>query len=205
MWAHYTNNHKGFLIEFDETSSLFSDKKKYLFKIPYSNIRPVLGKRTMLNLINELIKTLKDGNAIAVEDLHRLSSIFYKSIDWKDEQECRLITLTDFADNLTKIGKKRNVYFKFGVDSRAINKLCSDYVALFNLPPESIKSIVFGCNVNQNLRRKIYNHIESNTNLSHVKLFQALIDNKEYKLVITEFNPRDVFSIFELRKKGLIK
>lgn len=203
MWAHYTKNHRGFLIEFDETNDFFRDKQKYLFKIPYSNIRPVLGKRTVLKLISELINTLKDGSVIDMENLHRLSSIFHKSIDWKDEQEWRLITLTDFADNLTKIEKKRKAYFSFGIDSPAINKIRSDYVAMFNLPPESIKSIIFGCNVNQKLRRNIYNLKEANSSLSHVVLYQALIDKKEYRLYTQEINPIEIFSVFELQKKGI--
>lgn len=204
MWAHYTKNHKGFLVEFDESDGFFQDNRKYLFKIPYSNIRPVLGKRTVLNLIKELITTLKTGSTIDIETFHKFSSVFYKSLDWKDEEEWRLISLTDLADNQIKNHKKGSVFFNFAPDSQAINKLCSDYVALFYLPPNAIKSITFGCNVSQKTRRKIFELKESNSLLSHLILYQAILDKKEYKLNTKELNPREIFSIFELRKKGLI-
>lgn len=179
MWAHYSKNHEGFLIEFDESSEFFLDKRKLLFKIPYSNLRPILSKKSVVELIYKLRESLKAGLVINEEDLLNLRAVFSKSIDWKDEQEWRLVTLTDFAEDIKKINKKKEVYYSFGTGSPAVRKLCSDYIALFKLPPECIKSIVFGYNVNQKIRRDIFLLKEANKSLVHLKLFQAFMDVKE--------------------------
>lgn len=204
MWAHYAENHRGFLIEFDETNDFFKDTRKILFKIPYSNIRPILSKQSVINLIQEIVTTLQKGDGVDLIDFQRLTTIFHKSIDWKEEHEWRLITLTNFSNNIDILKKTRSSYYSFGFDTPAINKIRSDYVALFDLPPESIKSITFGCNVNQNLRRKIYFLRESNRLFNHLKLYQALMDNKEYKLVTQEIKQEDIYTMHELKKKGII-
>lgn len=74
MWAHYADNHRGFVIQFDETHSFFHGDEivhglPRLAKVEYNNTRPVLSYSTLES-----------------------SQIFFrKSPAWELEKEVRLI------------------------------------------------------------------------------------------------------------------
>ena len=73
MWAHYSNNHKGFCLKF-KTSS-FGDKFKDIFEdIIYSKCRPILTPENLENL-----------------DFNVKEKMFIKSEEWAYEKEWRIL------------------------------------------------------------------------------------------------------------------
>jgi Protein of unknown function (DUF2971) len=80
MWAHYANNHNGFVIQFDETHEFFAptlhgEQALELTKVEYSVQRPVLSYSTI-----------------------NTPSLYYrKSPEWSCENEWRLVKLLDTA------------------------------------------------------------------------------------------------------------
>jgi hypothetical protein len=184
MWSHYAKDHSGFVIEFDENDSFFSDHGKLLFKIPYSNIRPVVEKKYVKQLCEELIENLSIGRIINLNDFQKFSVIFNKSIDWYIEKEWRLITLAKFSKIVS--GNNKMTYYSYHSDTPARNRLQSNYRSLFDLPPSSIKSIIFGYNMIIKTRNEIKNICKANVELEHVKLFESITDSMEYKLEFRE-------------------
>jgi hypothetical protein len=83
MWAHYAGNHRGFVVQFDETHPFFAatefeGQSLELTKIEYSSERPVLSFST-------------------INSPH----LYYrKSTEWSYEQEWRLIKLLPSADRV---------------------------------------------------------------------------------------------------------
>jgi len=58
----------------------------------------------------------------------------------------------------------------------------------FKLPPECITSIILGCSMKEKKRQSIYNLLNQKAYFNHVKLFQAIIDHKLFKLNFYEIN-----------------
>lgn len=101
MWAHYADSHRGFVIEFDETSPFFDrrvnadDELRYLRKVIYSRKRPSL--------------TLSD-----VED----GSIFLTKGDaWEYEAEWRMIVPLSDASKTIGAGPEAVHLFAFPADA----------------------------------------------------------------------------------------
>jgi len=85
MWAHYSQNHTGFVLEFDETHDFFQkrrfpdDEAGYLRKVVYTLERPT--RPTMIELTStDLFLT--------------------KGKDWEYEQEWRVLRLMEEADTV---------------------------------------------------------------------------------------------------------
>jgi hypothetical protein len=85
MWAHYSNNYKGFCLKFQ--TSLFGDKFKEIFEeIKYSKIRPILTPVDLENL-----------------NFNLKEKVFTKSEEWAYEHEWRIFaTVKSFPES--KIG-----------------------------------------------------------------------------------------------------
>lgn len=88
---------------------------------------------------------------------------FIKSLKWEYEAEWRmLIPLSD-----SKIMIEKQPY----------------PIHLFGFPPESVKEVVFGTRISREDKKAIQS-IMSDRKLSHIKLYQANLDNTSYKIVI---------------------
>lgn len=92
MWANYADNHRGCIIEFDETHEYFKNFPYPKIKIPYSDNRVAID-------INKFAKSIESiiANTDTEEDL---TKYFTKSTHWEKEQEIRLISLLDNADKM---------------------------------------------------------------------------------------------------------
>ena len=91
MWAHYSNQHKGFVIALNEGHSTFnerrgpSDEFRYLRKVEYSRTKPAIQ--------------LKDAK---IEDI-----LFHKSDDWSYEDEWRIVKALSDAHTVVDLGKEQ--------------------------------------------------------------------------------------------------
>ena len=55
---------------------------------------------------------------------------------------------------------------------------------LFSFPPEIVKEIVLGCRISDTNRKKIKALVEEEKKYRHVRLYQTVVDSKEFKLNI---------------------
>jgi hypothetical protein len=75
MWAHYADSHRGFVVQFDETSPFFDrrvsdkDELRHLRRVTYSSERP----------------------SLTLSELEDVSVFLVKSIEWEYEVEWRMI------------------------------------------------------------------------------------------------------------------
>ncbi|RUT71543.1 DUF2971 domain-containing protein [Flavobacterium cupreum] len=123
MWAHYTESHKGFCIGFDSQHNFFTN---YLCpdKETSKTIREVIysEKRVEIPMI------------LGQEKLN-FEPYITKSLDWKYEEEVRIISTLNSREHLIN-GKPLDIY-------------------LFKVPHSAINEIVLGANINVENEEKI--------------------------------------------------
>jgi hypothetical protein len=101
MWAHYAQNHKGFVIEFDSEHEYFhqrlspSDELRHIRKMLYSDKRP-----------NIRISTFEDATDIFLT----------KSKEWEYEQEWRIMRPLQDATEIINVGGEAIHLFSFPPD-----------------------------------------------------------------------------------------
>jgi hypothetical protein len=155
MWAHYAQNNKGFVIEFDDTHEFFNQTMDTgglsgcLQKVVYSEDRP--NRDSMLD--------------ISASDIFLL-----KSQKWKDEEEWRMLKSLEDGTRLEK-------------DGAAILDDEGQPIYVFAFPPSCITGIVFGSRISHQNKSKI-THVVSTDGYSHVKRYQAVLDERKFKLNI---------------------
>jgi len=99
------------------------------------------------------------------------SDIFLlKSEKWKDEEEWRMLQPLEKGQRLEK-------------DGAAILDDEGQPIYLFSLPPSCITGIIFGSRMSQENKSKIM-HVLSTDDYSHVKKYQADLDDRKFKLNI---------------------
>ncbi len=163
MWAHYAQQHKGFVIEFNGTDPFFnqlpdslpqgdqlfthlpSQECGYLRKVEYFDERPYHD---------------------SVLDLTPTTVLLAKSKQWEYEQEWRVLQLLDKADQIKQT--------EFG------------NIHLFLIPPSCIKGVILGYQMSEDDKRKISDIIKGSERYSHVKLYSASLDEKRYVLTPIE-------------------
>lgn len=97
MWAHYTDCHKGAVLEFDERAPCFNKRRHaedefgWLRRVWYSDTRPTISDKTA------------DDSAAAV-------LLLTKALDWSYEQELRLVWPLEFADKSLSVDKGAEVH-----------------------------------------------------------------------------------------------
>lgn len=146
MWAHYTESHKGFCVGFDSKNIFFKnylsdDKKKFktIIEVKYSEKRVeipmVLGQR---------------------QDYYE--PYVTKSIEWKYEEEIRLLT---------------------DLNSRETFKECKPYnIYLFKVPHSAISEIILGANIKAENESFIRDFAEKN----NVKVFKSMISKTTFAM-----------------------
>jgi hypothetical protein len=158
MWAHYANNYKGFVIEFDEKHQFFNnptlpeDNLGRLKKVEYSDMRP--SHRTLTEM--------------TVQEIFLL-----KSKEWEYEQEWRMVVNLGEPEalslNLNKDGKRM-----FDTDGIPIY-LCP-------IPPLSITGVIFGSRMTDANKKAISKLLKSDIRYAHVRKYQSILDDKTFKL-----------------------
>lgn len=157
MWAHYTDDHTGFVIAFDEKHPFWDQRKSpkeiigVLRKVRYSKERPEV---TVFDM--NKVKQDEQGLMQWAEDL-----FWTKSDHWQYEQEWRMAyTLRDCPNKI--VGDKD--------------------ICLFPIPTECIASVIMGCRMSDTDKQRIRDLIKSDHRISHIKVLRAEIDSREYKL-----------------------
>jgi Protein of unknown function (DUF2971). len=94
MWAHYANNHSGFVLEFDV------DELRESFE--GIAIRDVMYKdnpdKKIESHLERFAVTMKPRHAVWLQDAVLVEAYFSKHTAWSYEQECRLVDNGDYVD-----------------------------------------------------------------------------------------------------------
>ncbi len=162
MWSHYSANHTGFVIEFDEKHSFFDQREKEneelrrVRKVRYSNERPQM--------------TLLDPNLSNEETIEKLIKDFFwlKSTDWAYEKEWRMLHV-----------------FR---DWKGLIKETAPRIYLYPMPTDCIKAIIIGCRTKIEELESLKNLVKSDSKFSHIIMKKASIDEKQYKININKIN-----------------
>jgi hypothetical protein len=85
MWAHYTRDHTGFVIEFDGDHPYFADARR----VP-----------TGIGCLGKVDYTTKRPYSYYLADIEAKELYFVKSSEWKYEQEWRMLNLLSTADHV---------------------------------------------------------------------------------------------------------
>jgi hypothetical protein len=190
MWAHYANDHQGFVIEFDDTHEYFHQKPrqsmpplKFLVAPLSTNnlsdeqweflekkaralspqIENAQSREEEEQYIGRLLKVVYSSerpNRESIDDLTPNDMLLVKSKDWEYEQEWRILRLLCDADK----------------DEGDIH--------LFSFPPSCIKGIIFGCRMPNPMKKEISNFLVNDNRYSHVKRYIAVLDERQFRLNI---------------------
>lgn len=145
MWAHYALDHKGFVIEFDTQHPFFNHDLHN--EKPYHRLNKV-------NYSEEVPKT-------SLLDLESFDFILTKSLDWRYEEEWRMIR--PLKENNEKISATPFDLY------------------LFSIPCEAIIKIILGCRHSIELKSTIQKLI-AERRLSHVILEEAKLNRSKFGL-----------------------
>jgi hypothetical protein len=192
MWSHYSEDHTGFVIEFDEEHSYFkptfseanNNGPLIMQKVRYSIGRP---ERPVIN-------SLKD-----FED----DSSWYsaKSAEWQYENEWRMIRPLKHADVCLRLENNANKYVRLRkprqekpweniqVLEEVLRPERGRYIYLFSIPPDCIKAVILGCRMSKKDSRKILRLLSRDKRYSHVKTYAASTDEKLFRLNIAPVEP----------------
>ncbi len=96
MWSHYANNHEGFCIEYEIPA--YSDEHSDIF----NNLYPVIYTDTRTNLVDLCLNWQARGemNLDQLWGFYKYA-LLSKSLDWKYQQEWRLISYDHFLSDDT--------------------------------------------------------------------------------------------------------
>jgi hypothetical protein len=146
MWAHYTISHKGICIGFDSKHNYFSDyissdgnSSKIIKEVVYSENR------------------VKIPMVLGQEKLN-YEPYITKSMDWKYEEEIRIISSLNLSNNI-------------------ISKKPFD-IHLFKIPHNCINEIILGANIELQNEKEIRNFALG----KNIKIYKAKISDKEYDM-----------------------
>jgi len=162
MWAHYSDSHTGFVVEFDENHHYFDRRKgpeeigRHLRKVEYTKNRP------QMVVFDPKIQEYGFRHAWAT------NIFFSKSEHWAYEEEWRIV------EYLRECPRVRR---------------CEPYnIYLFPIPMDCITGIIFGCRAADATKSFIRDLIRTNPACSHISLSETSIDEKQYKLNISAAN-----------------
>ena len=162
MWSHYADSHKGFVLEFNPHHSFFDRRKKPNQIAEHLKQVRYSIKRPELILYNDnLSQTQRTDNLVK-------NFLWVKSKHWAYEQEWRIITTLNRSDKTLKHSKLP--------------------IHLFKFPQSAIKSIYFGCKMEETTISKFISLLNAKPCLNHIEIFQAYQNEKEYKLDFLKIN-----------------
>lgn len=162
MWAHYSKDHTGAVIEFEclpdlDTPLCAARKVNYVAKPPF----------IAENLV-EYVRYIT-GQAILNHEISIYDLCLSKSDHWKYEQEWRVFIPPVDMDNPT-----------IPIDANGEEILFE----LLQVLPQEIHSIYLGCRMSEDKRQKILSCLSGD--LKHVKKYDSVKSDEEYKLNFEE-------------------
>jgi hypothetical protein len=150
MWAHYANGHQGFVIEFDDRHPWFHqgyegfDDLGHLRGVRYSERRPYAS----------------------MDELNEVDLLLTKSVEWKYEEEMRLIMPLHTCT-------KRLRASPFDI-------------CLFALPPACVAEITVGCRVKRATEEGVRRILSTDGRYSHVVLRRVEVDGSAFRLNVVD-------------------
>jgi len=161
MWSHYSDNHKGFVIEFSPESDLFKNNK--------SKIRQFRGVNKVKYTSQRPISSIVDTEKFDILNItNMISKIFFtKSPDWKYEEEIRMLTT-------------------FNPPNGNLNEV-NPGIYVYQFKADSILNIFLGYNASESLKEAIICILKQH-NISNVGLYKAILSKTEYKLEFQVLN-----------------
>ena len=157
MWAHYADSHRGLLIEFDP--------KHVFFNQPVAT--PQEGEFDFGILTRVIyLQTRPKMHVEKTSPFETLPMLKTKSIEWEKEKEWRVYQYLEKRDEQTAIG--------------------NEVVFLFKLPPECVKRVVVGCNMDYQKRKRIVNVVKANPKFKGVKIEESVLNLDLFSL---EYQP----------------
>jgi hypothetical protein len=137
MWAHYAQNNKGFVIEFDGNHKFFNQP---------------MDDHSLSGCLHRVVYSEDRPNRDSMLDMSPSDIFLLKSEKWRYEEEWRMLQRLENGKRLEKDGK-------------AILDDEGQPIYLFPVPPSCIIGVIFGSRVSQKNRGKIM-HVLS-TDLTH--------------------------------------
>ena len=98
------------------------------------------------------------------ENSPEVDILFTKNNDWAYEREWRIVRFLKDADSNPEPG-----------------------IFLFEVPPEAIKDVVFGCRSEESLVNSIQQIVSTNEKLRHLRFRKARLSQNSYSLDIVDF------------------
>ncbi len=168
MWSHYTGNHSGFVLAFDEGHEFFRsprygepDDMGSLRRVKYSSERPRFDPLVDMSLVNNM------SDEYAISWLVKM--FFTKSQEWAYEQEWRMLKPLDKANKM--------------IETPTGN------VLLFSLPSGCVTGVILGERMTAETRRQVVELVKTDQRYKHVTLFEARASNKTFTI---ELRPLEV-------------
>lgn len=146
MWSHYTKSHSGFCIGFNPEHSYFEN---YLSED--KNTSKTIDE---VEYASERLKIQTDINQKPLE----LEPFFTKSMDWKYEEEIRMVATLDFADKIKK-NKPNDIY-------------------LFKVPHNALTEIIAGANIDKKNEEKLKQFCL----LKNIKFYKCKISETKFNM-----------------------
>lgn len=193
MWAHYADNHSGFVIELDTESDFFKSNDKILFKIKYGIEKPFVTTNDFEEFSLKLYNYINKKEEVPAEFIEKISDLFKKGQDWENEKEWRLLSTVEKSINYNSIKQQVETTY-IGSDY-----FDNNYISLFELPPNTISKIYVGERISKKTLRKLFLLLKHNISYSHIQLIQTKISDEQYKLDYSDVDKFGLFTYPELK------
>jgi tetratricopeptide (TPR) repeat protein len=194
MWSHYADCHRGFVIGFDADHPFFSKSTDGtgLWKVSYGNMRPCIPKHVVQSEFSRqppldpsgLNCFLLGGDNSFNPDTDRDDYRFVKSTDWEYEQEWRLVRNLNRASKIIKADRAFDVY-------------------LYEFPKATVHSVILGFRGLSTLAPIVRKILSENSEFSHVKLFRARKNPRNFKVDVETIAPESSDSRLPLLDEDL--
>ncbi len=187
MWAHYANEHKGIVVEFDTSNEFFTETYVEEERPYYGKINRVLYRKQRLKEFKSLVEPY-----------------FHKSDEWLYEKEHRFLVSLFKADkkliwenDLNRLCENRTLS---GCSTKPfsgslLELISCDYAGslpvnpeimfMYKVPENAIKSVIYGARMSDDDISVVKEIIDKNPKLGHLKQRYARLDDREYKINIT--------------------
>jgi len=155
LWSHYADEHRGYVIEFDEKNDFFTaNAEKGTYKpilVSYTSQRPIINMSDI-----EGLETLFDFHP---ENLAKL--LGHKPIDWAYEEEVR------FFRNISGLPSYGSCRYGYSIK-------------LVDIPSDAISRIYLGANMDESEQKNIINACQQKA--LNIPIYKASLSFDSYSL-----------------------
>lgn len=158
MWPHYGDSHRGFVIAFDTSAPFFHQETPPAHvNATHEEIAQFAEEYGRLRYIR-----YRDERPSAVVTEMSFDIIMTKGKSWEYEGEWRMLMPPDYADV----------------------KLPGDHdlpICLFSFPPSAVKTILLGCNADDDLLASLLK-LRARPETQHIVIMKGRVDEQQYRL-----------------------